>query len=948
MIRHRVLYIAFALNLAATGWATELPTDPALKTGQLENGLKWIYREHGTPEDRMSIYLHVPSGSLNETEDQRGLAHFLEHMVFNGSENFPPGKLIETLEQIGVEFGADLNAFVGFDQTGYTIDLPDAKLETIDLALKVLSDQAFGALLLDEEIEKERGVILSEKRSGMSAQQRMLDAVLEEMFSGTRFSERLPIGLESVIREAGRDRFEDYYRTWYRPETMTLIAVGDRPASEVLPLIENYFGAYRAPVPAREPAESGLGPNERLRAGVFSDPDFAAASVQFWTVVGEAKPVTTRAQSRVELVENIAQWIVNKRLSDRQRAGDAAYTSAGMSIQPLLRDAKMLSTGIQGEPGEWRLLIEQVVEELGRAKAHGFLDRELDLARREILSSAERATRTEPTVNGTTLARRYLATVNAQEPIMSARQRYELISELLPTIKLDEVSGALRQLLVSPGNVILMMPQRSDVVLPSKNEVLAVTLAAWNRDLPQIAEREAAEGLLARALVPGTVVETSSNDAFRITHAWLSNGVRVHYRFMDQKEDRVTVGISLAGGQIEETAENAGISAAAALIFSQPATQRLSSTEVSELMTGKNINVGGGASDDRFSIVVSGDPADLESGLELVHALLTEGKLEASALRTWQEATVNQLAAAEKLPQFPALRRAAELMTGNDPRRTIPTVERVESQTREASQRWFDRIASQAPIEVAVVGDIDQTRAMELVTKYLGSLPARPRTTTHLDPLRETRRSPGPLTDTVRFDSFTPQAMVVSGFISANAFDVDATRHMSLARSTVQSRLIKELREDEGLIYSGGVQAAPDYAYRDSSFFAAFAPCAPGASEEVRDRLLRIKAEFAKTGPTAEELDAAKEQVITNLEQQLEEPGFWRSRLQRHDLHRVNLAKLETIIEDYQGYTAGAVRETFAAHYTPERTVWVIAQPNTGDESAGASSSMDQAGLANR
>ena len=216
----------------------KLPSDDRVKTGKLSNGVTWLYRQHDNPPGKMALMIHIDTGSLNETEEQRGLAHFIEHMAFNGSENFAPGALIPYFESIGMEFGRDLNAFTSFDQTVYKLDLPDTQPETVDKALMVLSDYAFRLLLPAEEVDKERGVILSELRAGMSAQQRIRDQLFEKLFVNTRIGQRLPIGLEKVISGAPRALLEEYYRTWYRPERTVLMIVGDAAPEPYLPLIE--------------------------------------------------------------------------------------------------------------------------------------------------------------------------------------------------------------------------------------------------------------------------------------------------------------------------------------------------------------------------------------------------------------------------------------------------------------------------------------------------------------------------------------------------------------------------------------------------------------------------------------------------------------------------------------------------------------------------------------
>jgi len=282
----------------APALAKPLPVDARIITGKLDNGVTWMYREHANPPGKMAMMIHIDAGSLNETDQQRGLAHFMEHMVFNGTKHFPPGKLIPFFESIGMEFGADLNAFTGFDQTAYMLFLPDTEPDRMDKSLMVLSDYAFGALLLDEELDKERGVILAETRTGKSAEQRMRDKLWPELYKGSRFADRLPIGKEEIVANAPRSEFVDFYRTWYRPENLTVLLVGDAKPDGILPIVEKWFGEYRPQVPARKPKGPEFQPFTKQRAMVVTDPEMSRCEVHMTNIRPGRPPTTTVEQWR--------------------------------------------------------------------------------------------------------------------------------------------------------------------------------------------------------------------------------------------------------------------------------------------------------------------------------------------------------------------------------------------------------------------------------------------------------------------------------------------------------------------------------------------------------------------------------------------------------------------------------------------------------------------------
>ncbi|MCK4343616.1 MAG: insulinase family protein [Phycisphaerae bacterium] len=912
--------------------AEKLPSDERIQTGTLKNGVKWMYRQHDLPPGKMALMIHVDTGSLNETEEQRGLAHFTEHMSFNGSENFPPGDLVPYFESIGMQFGPDLNAFTSFDQTSYMLFLPDTETETVDKGLMVLSDYAFRLLLLDEEIEKERGVILSELRAGLGPNQRLRDKFFERVFAGMHISERLPIGLEKVIKGATRSVFEDYYRTWYRPENVTLMVVGDAAPEPYLPQIEKWFGQYQAPVPS----QPQKGPEFKLfaqeRAFIITDPEHAKGNVDFYNIEPGRPAITTVAQARVELIEQLGSWIIERRFSERIKKGEASYRSAGANLMDLFHDGVLVNAEATGEPQDWEKMLEELIIEVNRAREHGFLEPELELAKKEFLANAERAVETEPTRNARGMIFEMTFSVNSGEPIMSAQQELDLLKKQLPTVTLGVVNKAFAAHF-KPGTFayVLTMPEKEDVKLPSEEEVLAAAKAAQARKTKALVWEDRPTELLEKEPTPGKVVESVTDEDLAISSAWLGNGVRVHHRFMDYKKDTVLLSITLAGGQIEETAENAGVTTVASLALQQPATNRLKSTDIQDILTGKKIRVRGGGQGDAFTVTVSGSPKDLEIGLQLAHALLTDGKIEQSAFDNWKENALQGYEAAHKDPRAVAFDAFLRTLSGNDPRLSYLVLmppEIIEAQSIARSQAWFDRLCREAPLEVAVVGEITLAEALPLVEKYIGSLPQRTRGAAQLDKLRELQRGPGPYERQVQVDTITPIDMVVYGFIGCEAKDIHDTRALNLAALTLDSRLIKRIREELGLVYSIGAQSVPSQTYHDAGFFFSGTPSQePGKGAEVAREIQAIFTAFAEAGPTAEELANAKKQKANELDTQLKEPHFWFRQLQHLDLHAIKLEDLKNINEAYQALTVEQVKQAFHKYHLPTRVFRIIAEP---------------------
>ncbi len=920
------------ITMVSFSWATTsakpLPEDARVFTGKLANGVKWKFRQHDNPPGKMAMIMHVRTGSLNEKDSQRGLAHFIEHMAFNGSDNFAPGDLIPYFESIGMEFGGDLNAFTSFDQTAYMLFVPNTELPQLDKALLVLSDYAFRMSLLEEEIDKERGVVLEESRRGKSAFQRIRDKLWPQLFADTRFAERLPIGKDEILKTAQRDEFQDYYRTWYRPENITVILVGDCKADGVIPLIEKNFGSYKPSVSARKQKTPEFKTFTTEKAFVVTDAEMAMCDVGLTNILPGRPPVVTVEQWKKELIEEIGSWIMQRRFSDLVDKGDASFRRASAYATAFFNDAVLVSGSASGEPQDWNKMLDEVIFEIHRAREFGFTDREMSLAKKELLSQAERAVKTEPTVNARSLMFQIMSATGDREPMLSAQQELDLYQELLPTIDRDQVDAAFATNF-RPGSFsyTVEMVEKADISVPSNEEVLAAARAAWVRKVKPMETESAPTELLAKAPTPGKIIETVTDADLGITSAWLSNGVRVHHRFMDYKEDTVLVSISLAGGEIEETEANTGVTEVASLAIQEPTTSRLTTTNVRDIMTGKNINVRGGGGGDAFTVSISGSPKDLETGLQLAHALLTDGKISDSAFKNWKLQTLQLLEMVRTNPMFRAFEASEILLSGGDPRFRFPTKEVVEKQSIARSQAWFDRLRREAPIEVSVVGEISKDDAMALVTKYVGSLPKRARTAGYLDNLRRVARPTGPLSRHVDVETVTPQGMAMAGFVACDAQNTQDLRALALASNIMTSRIVKRIREELSWVYSIRASHRPNFAYQEAGRFVAAAPCDPANVNKVVDEAHRMFQAFADDGPTEEELTNAKKQIANNLDTEMKEPRYWSNVLSNLDLHGRHLSDEKGKVKDYQRYTAKQVRDTFRKYYTPERKFQTTATP---------------------
>ncbi len=946
------LVAALAVAGAASAQAQPLPTDPSLVTGTLDNGLRYVIRKHDNPPGRATVWIHFHTGSLNETDQQRGLAHYLEHMAFNGSANFAPGSLVPLFQSLGMTFGRDQNAFTNMEQTTYQLSLPDAKPETLGKGMTFFADILHRLSLLPAEIDDERQIIQEERRRGLSGRQRTSFYVTEHIAPGSLYGQRITIGTEETIAGVKEADFRDYYGKWYAASNATVIVVADADPADVLAVLrEKFSDAPKKPRPT--PQDPRVSAYAQSFAIVTSDPEVRSEEVQIVRLEPARPPTTTKPQYRDDLVIRLGEAALNRRLSDKTAKGDTSYLSARVATG---NDSNAIYTAeISGraQPGKWKAALEEISLELQRARSFGFTAREIDDVRKSLISGAERGVETESTLPAQAIVGRINGGVTSGEPILSPRQRLDLLKELLPTITPDEIAKRFADEF-DPKAVafIAVLPASGDV--PSEAQLLEIGTRALAVKPEREAEAARATTLMAEAPRAGEVREGAEDAATRVWSGWLSNNVRLHYRFMDERKNDVSVRVSLIGGTLLESAENRGVTQAAQLAWSRAATKRLSSTDIRELMTGKKVSVGGagggfggrggggrrgggGGGGDGVNLSISGSPEDLEFGFQLAYLLLTEPKIEAPAFSQFQTTTREMLEESQKNPMMLGSRLAGAAPYPDSEPRTQPlTIEQLDRLTLDAAQGWLDRLIRESPIEVVIVGDLPREKALELAARYLGALPTRERVdaTTYA----ALRKLPRPATAR-RIErsvaSGTPQAFAFSGFYGPDESAVDEVRAMNMAARILSTRMVKQVREEGQLVYSIGASLRPGSTYPGFGVFSAAAPTDPGKVAALLEKLAAMYREFAETGPSADELEVARKQFANTLSEELRDPGFWSRRLDQLTFRGARLADIAGEADAYQALTADQIKQAFAKYYSPERSIVVSVRPSGGEDASG-------------
>jgi zinc protease len=652
-------------------------------------------------------------------------------------------------------------------------------------------------------------------------------------------------------------------------------------------------------------------------------------------------PMHSVADFQRRLIENLGTWIINQRLQQLVQQGKAPYQSGYLHQSPLFSVVEQFSAEANAKPAGWAAAFKGLLVEIQRARQYGFTAHELDRAKRATLAAAEQAAQTEATREASALLRSMNRAVTNGERPRSAAQDLELIRQHLPDIGLNDVNTAFNAHFVPERKTfILTLPDKDDLPVPEPAEVLALVGSAVTTPVSAWQDTEQPISLLDRQPQPGAIIKRDHFAPLNITHVTFANNVRVHYRFMDFKQNHVTIAITLPGGKIRETRDQRGITSLGTLALSQPATGKFSSTAIRNFMNGKKVSVGGHITADALTLSVSGTPEALEDGLQLVYLLLQDAKIEPPRVALWKQQRLQGLAAFQTNIRARVQAVARLALSHDDPRLAVVTARQITARAAAIpqAQAWLDEILQQAPMEVAIVGDIPEQRALQLAATYLGSLPKRPRQDSRLPALRRLKDVSGPLTKTVDVETITPRAFLMLTWRCADWQDVRGRRLIHLIARILEKRLREEVREKYGLTYAASVFARPDKTYPNmSALYVALTVDPDNVSEAIHLTRSVVEA-FAAEGPTVEEVKTVRKQLKNSIETMLEQPRYWVRLLADLEYHGGHLEDVASLLDDMLAFSRADIAAEAKTVIAPERFIQVIGRPQSPPQTSTAPS----------
>jgi Predicted Zn-dependent peptidases len=913
----------------ATDWpqdASDLQPDTSLLFGRLTNGLRYVLMANSEPKNRVALYLVVRAGSLNETEEQRGLAHFLEHMLFNGTTHYPPGTLIKYFQSLGMEFGGDTNAYTGFDRTVYNILLPSAESSMLSEGFKVLADYARGALLLEKEVDRERGVILAEKRSRDSAAARVSKKQMAFDFDGSLVARRDPIGVEEVLKTADSRLLRLFYDHWYRPDNMIVVVVGDIQPQETAQLLEVSFSGLKAAEATVHCPEAGTLKSSATNVLVLAEPELGYTEIALTTVADIRPRQDSKAWRNEQTHQQMATILLGNRLKQLEQQSGSPLAQPRAFAGVFLRQYNYTTMVARTEASTWQDSLTLLQTSLAQAVRYGFTEAELARGKREIKAMLEKAVQTASSRDSRQLADEIIHKLSNDEVITSPAQEMAFHGPELEQLTLAEVNAALRQLWSNPRRQIHLagVMEPGLTIARLEQQVRETYQANATREIPAWVEAE-------QPIFPYLALPSIREDgpAEQVHHKEIgvetvsfANGVLLNIKRTDFQANQVLLTMQFGNGKRNEPV--AGMALAAEALIRESGIGQLTREQLNEALTGTNITLDFTVGPESFSFHGSSLQNEFATLLQLLRHRLHDPAFKAEDFRRSREnlrRMYDQLTGtAEGIGRI----RGERFLAGGSPEYGLPAWEEVEKVTLPQISQWLAPIFARETLEINVVGDVDPAEVIRLVKKYFG---AEQRHASDAGPAQPVV-FPAGKQQRMQAASSIDRALLLVAWQTGDFWDIGRTRRLNLLAAVFDDRLRVKIREELGAAYSPQVISRPSRVSAGFGLMQSALIVAPDQAESLARTVKDVAADLNRNGISEDELHRALEPMLTSIKDIRRKNSYWMtSVLNLSSRHPQQLQWPLTILEECSAIKAKELTELARRYLAPERAATVIVGP---------------------
>jgi len=902
-----------------------LPFDPAVKTGTLPNGITYYVRENDKPQNRAELRLVVNAGSVLEDKDQLGLAHFLEHMAFNGTEHFEKQEIVDYLESIGMRFGPDLNAYTTFDETVYMLQVPTDDIKILQTAVTILEEWAHRMTLETEEIDNERGVIVEEWRLGRDADTRMREMQYPLLFFGSRYAERLPIGKMEIVRNFEPSVLKRFYRDWYRPDLMAVVAVGDFDGDALEEIISDAFSRIPSSKAPRPRPTYPVPDHDDTLVAVATDPEATTSSIGIVTKRDITEHLSVR-DYRQYLLEALCYRMLDERLWEISKEPDPPFLAAYSGTGRYVRNKDFSIVGARINDSGVIRGFEALFAETERVRRFGFTGPELERQKKEVLAYIESIYKERDKTESGAYASEYAGHYLKGDPVPGIEYEYELYSRYLPEVPLGEINTFAFNLLSEKNRVLLVnAPRKSGVVIPDAEELLELARRAAEMPLERYSEDEVSGPLLPVLPAPGSIVDEKEVEGLGITEWRLQNGVRVVIKPTDFKNDEVLFSAFSPGGE-SLAADSDYISAAtAAEVIEEGGIGQYTLPQLIKTLSGSLTDVSPWTSELLEGLEGHSTPEDLETMFQLIYLYFTGPRLDETAFTTVKNRIEANVKNRESDPEQTFWDTFNRLLGQNHFRSRPWTLQTVSEMDLDKSFRFYtDRFSDASDFTFIFVGNFTADGIRPFVERYLGSLPASGRVEQWKD------LGIDPPDGIVREDvkkGVEPKSLVSVVFNGETAWTLEKAFLFSALEDLLEIPLRETIREEEGGAYSlwvySSIQNLPDDEYYIYIGFG----CDPDRAEELSGILFAEIEDLKENGPRETDVQKVKEILTRERETNLKENGFWIGVLQSYYLYALDPRRILEYDEFLRGLNAETLQEALRRYLDSSRYVQVTLYP---------------------
>jgi zinc protease len=898
--------------------ADPIPPDPKIKIGKLENGLTYYIKQNKKPEQRVELRLAVNAGSVCETDGQQGLAHFMEHMCFNGTKNFPSNKMINMLEEMGVKFGAELNAGTSFDQTVYMLKIPSDKEEWINRGFQILEDWAHQVTLDDGEIEKERGVIVEEWRLGLGADDRMQQQYIPVLLKDSKYAERLPIGKVDVIKRFPHDTLRSFYQTWYRPDLMAVVVVGDIDPAVAEQKVKAYLGRVPKAVNPKPRVEFPVPDNAEPLVSIVKDKEATGymAAIMFKHPKSDN---ITYIDYRNQTMRSLYTGMLNNRLREIGQKPDAPFLYSGTSYSSFIgRTIDTYQLAVMAKENQIEKSMEIVLTENERVRQYGFTPTELEREKKRIYSMYENMAKESDKTESRSYADEFVRNYLDKECIPGIQKEFEIVKEFLPGISLEEINK-LGQTWITDKNMLTLITaqEKEGVSVPSEQQVSDLIKKVRSAKVEAYVDKVSDAPLLSKQPVSSPVVQRTENAVFGYTELTFGNGVRMILKPSDFKNDEILISAYSPGGTSLYPDNDIMSASLASTIVIQSGLGSFDYTGLQKKLTGNTAKLNPYISDLREGISGNCSPKDLETMLQLNYLYFTDIRRDENAFKAYISRMKNTVKPMRANPQVIFSDTLSKITSMNSPRViNMPTDAQLDQVDLDRLLAIYkDRFADASDFTYFMVGNFKTDEVIPLLEKYIGGLPSIKRAENWKDV------TPGFPKGLVKVDvpkNSEPQSSVAMVWKGDFKWKDNYRMGFNMLMNILSIKCRESMREDQGGVYGvsiGGNRAKfpkPNYTIN------ARWGCNPENIGKLSSTVLNEMEKLKKEGPAETDLNKVKETLIRGYETSVKENNFWVSALQEHYLNDIRLMTLDEYKTFVNSFSAKDIK-TVAKKYLDTR-----------------------------